>query len=318
MDKASGVPSTKRDKPTMKEVAACFHLPIELAAKKLGVGQTWLKLLCRANGVSRWPFRKIQSLHNSLDRSKKLQGLVEVAQVINKNLPQWLDIDGEVPQVNISHGLSGCPVNSCEENSGTNQTSITGASEHASDLENNNPKQDGQFGNSYVCSPTTSSAADLKIPKKRETRFDLGIRHLSEDGTISNSAAAAGDKRDETSQWERILHEAACSQSFPQRKALSSFEGAFRSFPQAQGQAQLFFSGAPFGFDLDTSFLRNPSAFPGMPIATAPFSPLFATAFAHPGAFGIPSGQVLQEMLTSLSKANHAQDQAISSGRNYD
>jgi len=88
-------------KPSMKEVAACFHLPIEVAAKQLGVGQTWLKLLCRSNGVARWPFRKIQSLQNSLDRSKKMQSLVEVAKVINQNLPKWLDLEGEAPRVTI-------------------------------------------------------------------------------------------------------------------------------------------------------------------------------------------------------------------------
>lgn len=98
---SDGDGSRRGGKPSMKEVAACFHLPIEVAAKQLGVGQTWLKLLCRSNGVARWPFRKIQSLQNSLDRSKKMQSLVEVAKVINQNLPKWLDLEGEAPRMTI-------------------------------------------------------------------------------------------------------------------------------------------------------------------------------------------------------------------------
>ncbi len=39
-----------------------FHLPIEEAAKQLGIGQTMLKHYCRKFGIPRWPYRKRQSL----------------------------------------------------------------------------------------------------------------------------------------------------------------------------------------------------------------------------------------------------------------
>ena len=43
-------------------ISSCFHLPVEKAAKTLGVGTTHLKKCCRAYGISRWPFRKYKEL----------------------------------------------------------------------------------------------------------------------------------------------------------------------------------------------------------------------------------------------------------------
>ena len=37
-------------------------MPSEEAAKKLGVGLTVLKRICRKFGVPRWPYRKLKSL----------------------------------------------------------------------------------------------------------------------------------------------------------------------------------------------------------------------------------------------------------------
>ncbi len=39
-----------------------FPLPIEEAAKSLGIGQTMLKHYCRKFGIPRWPYRKRQSV----------------------------------------------------------------------------------------------------------------------------------------------------------------------------------------------------------------------------------------------------------------
>jgi len=38
-----------------------FHMPIQEAAKHLGVGTTTLKKICRAHGVGRWPFRALRA-----------------------------------------------------------------------------------------------------------------------------------------------------------------------------------------------------------------------------------------------------------------
>ena len=48
------------------DIAQTFHLPIERAARSLGVGLTVLKRQCREFGISRWPFRKMKSLERML------------------------------------------------------------------------------------------------------------------------------------------------------------------------------------------------------------------------------------------------------------
>lgn len=47
---------------TREELAECFNMASEEAAKKLGVGLTVLKRICRKFGVPRWPYRKLKSL----------------------------------------------------------------------------------------------------------------------------------------------------------------------------------------------------------------------------------------------------------------
>lgn len=45
-----------------QDLARCFHLPINTAARELGVCVTALKKQCRKHGVQRWPHRKLKSL----------------------------------------------------------------------------------------------------------------------------------------------------------------------------------------------------------------------------------------------------------------
>jgi len=45
-----------------EDLAACFHMPSELACRELGIGLTVLKRQCRKFGIKRWPFRKLKSL----------------------------------------------------------------------------------------------------------------------------------------------------------------------------------------------------------------------------------------------------------------
>lgn len=55
-------------------IAKCFCLPVEEAAKVLGVGTTHLKKCCRNYGIRRWPFRKYKewaSLQSAVDASPK-------------------------------------------------------------------------------------------------------------------------------------------------------------------------------------------------------------------------------------------------------
>ncbi|XP_024518632.1 protein NLP1 isoform X2 [Selaginella moellendorffii] len=43
----------------MSDLAQHFHLPINAAAKELGICPTVLKKICRRNGMRRWPHRKV-------------------------------------------------------------------------------------------------------------------------------------------------------------------------------------------------------------------------------------------------------------------
>ncbi|DBA96988.1 TPA: hypothetical protein ACH3X3_012913 [Trebouxia sp. C0006] len=49
-----------------------FDVPIQVASARMGVGVTSLKRVCRANNMSRWPFRKRKSLGNLIDRTKQV------------------------------------------------------------------------------------------------------------------------------------------------------------------------------------------------------------------------------------------------------
>lgn len=45
----------------MSDLAQHFHLPINAAAKELGICPTVLKKICRRNGMRRWPHRKVKN-----------------------------------------------------------------------------------------------------------------------------------------------------------------------------------------------------------------------------------------------------------------
>ena len=47
----------------MSDLAQFFHLPINAAAKELGICPTVLKKICRRNGMRRWPHRKVHYKH---------------------------------------------------------------------------------------------------------------------------------------------------------------------------------------------------------------------------------------------------------------
>ena len=280
----------RRGKPTMKEVAACFHLPIEVAAKELGVGQTWLKLLCRSNGVSRWPFRKIQSLQNSLDRSKKMQSLVEVAKVINKNLPKWLDLEGDKPQVDIPHEAAGG--HALEDDEEEDQRSETDRSCRSAA----EPLHE-------VLRPGPPGAAPWKMPPKRNEEYELQIKVLEQDrgGELANHApsttaedpAVLSDSSAATqTQWQKVLQEAVSKQqaSEPVERTYSGSAfgskngGAFRPVPQKATAPAVARMPAPIDF---SHFYQLPTTAATplqlMPFFSEQFPAAFATAIASQG-----------------------------------
>ncbi len=56
---------------TYEDLSRCFHLPINAAAKELGVCVTALKKQCRKHGVPRWPHRKLKSLDKLKEKLEK-------------------------------------------------------------------------------------------------------------------------------------------------------------------------------------------------------------------------------------------------------
>ena len=70
-DGSSNVPySTLTDSVKVDDLRKLFHLPLSEAAKKLGMCVTLLKNICRKNSISKWPYRKIQSLMRKLHSSE--------------------------------------------------------------------------------------------------------------------------------------------------------------------------------------------------------------------------------------------------------
>jgi len=57
---------------TLKQLSEYFQYPINEAAEKLGICATVLKKICRKNGVSRWPHRKIKSIDTMIDSVKEV------------------------------------------------------------------------------------------------------------------------------------------------------------------------------------------------------------------------------------------------------
>lgn len=60
-------PHMSRSLVTFEQIMSLSHLPIDEAARQLGVCTTVVKRVCRWNGVDRWPFRKIQGLTRKIN-----------------------------------------------------------------------------------------------------------------------------------------------------------------------------------------------------------------------------------------------------------
>ncbi len=53
---------------TKQELEGYFHIPVDVAAARLGVGVTKLKAICRGFGIMRWPYRRIRRLQDLAQR----------------------------------------------------------------------------------------------------------------------------------------------------------------------------------------------------------------------------------------------------------
>ena len=60
---------------TFNELSQHFHLPEKQVALEMGISLTSLKKVCRAHGLTRWPYRKLRSLHKTMEKSKQKTSL---------------------------------------------------------------------------------------------------------------------------------------------------------------------------------------------------------------------------------------------------
>ena len=52
---------------TLEDIAQCFEMPIRDASQILGISLTQLKRLCREYNISRWPYRRLNSIQRRID-----------------------------------------------------------------------------------------------------------------------------------------------------------------------------------------------------------------------------------------------------------
>ena len=93
---------TKRH-TSIETLARFFHLPIALAGEQLGICPTMLKRICRANNITKWPYRKLLSIDKAIVRLQRTRGSgsrsheLAVAQRINELRKQKREICLDVP-----------------------------------------------------------------------------------------------------------------------------------------------------------------------------------------------------------------------------
>lgn len=92
---------TKKSHITKEALEKQFHLPLAQAAKQFGVCVTFMKRICREQGILRWPYRKLRSLQQKLgdhvtesERDECLRAVYQAVQVDEERAPSPVCILG--------------------------------------------------------------------------------------------------------------------------------------------------------------------------------------------------------------------------------
>ena len=64
-------------KITLERLSEFFQLPQKDAAREMEMSLTSLKKICRAHGITRWPFRKLMSLERTIDKMNRDSSIIE-------------------------------------------------------------------------------------------------------------------------------------------------------------------------------------------------------------------------------------------------
>ncbi|XP_019188885.1 PREDICTED: uncharacterized protein LOC109183155 [Ipomoea nil] len=102
--KAQKIPlSAQRErtgKLRLKDFAGYLHLPIEEAARRMNICPTVMKKICRRDGLLRWPYRKIRSIHRKIsNRSKSLSAGNVDAQERERARADILELQQELARI---------------------------------------------------------------------------------------------------------------------------------------------------------------------------------------------------------------------------
>jgi len=80
------MPPATRDIP-FEELKKYFHVPMKKATKELNICTTVLKRICRGHGLNRWPYRKVRSIEQKIER---------LQQMAPKTLQEQIDQTNEI------------------------------------------------------------------------------------------------------------------------------------------------------------------------------------------------------------------------------
>jgi len=82
------------EKITMDDLKAQFQYSLPNAAKNLKVSVSMLKIICRKNGIGKWPFRQVKCSLKNLDQAvQRLQQIIQ-----NENTRQGLSESDVISQ----------------------------------------------------------------------------------------------------------------------------------------------------------------------------------------------------------------------------
>ena len=81
-------------------IARYFRLPISTAARRLQVGETWLKQKCRQHDINRWPYRKLKSIEKSM--AKFQQNLLEESKDEGANAHRIQSLQSQICELQLA------------------------------------------------------------------------------------------------------------------------------------------------------------------------------------------------------------------------
>lgn len=194
----------------LDELSQYFHMPEKMVAKQLGVCLTSLKKICRQNGITRWPYRKLKSLDKKINKIEN--ALTSTAEDPSAMLMKWEMLKLEKKNLPF------------QGNSG--DESDADSHSKRSPVENTGPDRASQLTTPHASPPH----------HEPEWNASLGSHPSSSSSLIASSVISPGS-RSFHSLLERKLRQVGCVNAHREAMALKTEEQQ-SSLPQTQVQRQ--------------------------------------------------------------------------------